>query len=98
MPTINREQWSSERVKCEIANVMKMLDIDRMPSFEEIKHATNDDWFKAITHKPIRVEIKHEEYLGNTRARVGYVYESEHPEVSLAGQGFVEVNDEDLPF
>ena len=41
MPTINREQWSSERVKCEIANVMKMLDIDRMPSFEEIKHATN---------------------------------------------------------
>ena len=62
-------------------------------------YATIDDWFKAITRKPIRVEVKHEEYLGTTRARVGYVYESEHPEVSLAGQGFCPGgNEDDLPF
>ena len=61
-------------------------------------YATIDDWFKAITRKPIRVEVKHEEYLGTTRARVGYVYETEHPKVSLAGQGFVQVGEDDLPF
>jgi hypothetical protein len=60
---------------------------------------TFDDWTKAITGKPIRVEIKHDEYQGNVRAKVAYVFETEAPNVSLSALGFVAVaTDEELPF
>lgn len=62
-------------------------------------YATFEDWTKAITGKPIRVEIRHEEYNGREQARVAYVYETEHKDISIAGKGFVPVDDdEDFPF
>lgn len=61
-------------------------------------YETIEDWMKALIRKPIRVDIKHEEYNGSTKARVSYVYETEHPSVSLGAQGYIEVNDEDVPF
>lgn len=77
-----------------IQHISRVVKFDNGVNFETI-----DDWMKALTKKPIRVEIKHDEYQGNVRAKVAYVYETEAPEISLSAQGFVAVaTDEELPF
>ena len=77
-----------------IQHISRVVKLENGLSFD-----TFDDWTRAIQGKPIRVEIRHEEYNGSTRARVSYVYATEHPEVSLRDQGFVPVDaDEELPF
>jgi len=59
---------------------------------------TIDDWMRAITKKPIRVEIRQVVYNGDIRARVAYIYDSQARVPSLQSQGFIEVKDDDLPF
>ena len=54
-----------------------------------------DDLLQAWTGKAIKVEIKHNERNGYTNADVGYIYPSEHPDIR---QGFIAVEDGDLPF
>lgn len=78
-----------------IQNISRVVKFENGQSFD-----TFDDWTKAITGKPIRVDIKHKEYNGNTNAQVAYVYETEYPNITLKEQGFVpvEVSDEELPF
>lgn len=76
-----------------IHHLSRVAGIPNNQNFETI-----DEWMRAITRKPIRVEIRHEEYNGETRAKVAYIYDSQAPAPSLQSQGFVEVKDEDLPF
>lgn len=73
--------------------------LSRVMQFAQGKEfASIDEWMAALAHKPLRVEIKHEEYNGRTNARVAYIFDTEHPNVSIKNQGFVEVEDEELPF
>lgn len=77
-----------------IQHISRVVGFDNGQSF-----GTIDEWMKALVKKPIRVEIRHEEYNGTARARVGYVFETEHPDISLSTQGFTPVaTDEELPF
>lgn len=77
-----------------IQHISRVVNLPNGVSFE-----TFDDWTKAITGKPIRVEIKHEEFNGSTQAKVSYVHETEHPGIDPKCLGFVPVApDEDLPF
>lgn len=55
-----------------------------------------DDLLDAWTNKPLKVTVKHDTYNDVTRAKVSYVYPSDHPEVKA---GFVKVDDDEpLPF
>lgn len=76
-----------------IQHISRVTGLANGTNFETI-----DDWMRALSNKPIRVEIRHEEYNGNTRARVSYVHETEQPDISPQAQGFVEVKDGELPF
>jgi len=76
-----------------IQNLSRVAGIPNGQAFETI-----DEWMRAIAKKPIRVEIRHEEYNGETRSRVAYIYVSQAPAPPLQSQGFVEVEDDDLPF
>ncbi|MHC1785456.1 MAG: DUF669 domain-containing protein [Christensenellales bacterium] len=71
--------------------------ISRIAGFENGQEfPTLDAWLLALTGRPIRVEIKHEEYNGSTQARVWKVYESQKPAVQA---GFVAVDPgEEMPF
>lgn len=62
------------------------------------EYATIDDWLRAIIRKPIRVEVRREEFNNRTQARVSYCYETEHPNLSASAQGFIQVDDEETPF
>lgn len=63
--------------------------ISRMVKLENgKKYSSLDDWMEDIIKKPIKVTVKHDEYNGNTRAKVAYVYEAEYPVLDA----------EDLPF
>ncbi len=76
-----------------IQHISRVTKLANGLSFESF-----DDWMTAITRKPIKVEIRHEEYNGNTRAKVAYVFETERANMSLGNQGFVEVDEGELPF
>ena len=83
-------------------SVGQIQQISRVTGMENgVAFDTIDDWMRALRGRLIRVEIKHEEYKGNTNAKVAYCYESEHLAVVVSDQannGFVKVDDEDLPF
>ena len=77
-----------------IQHISRVVNFENGTSFDSI-----DDWMRALAKKPIKVEIRHEEYQGNTNARVRYVHETEYSNVSLSAQGFVAVDpDEEMPF
>lgn len=76
-----------------IHSISRVVGLENGKSYDTI-----DDWLRAIIRKPIRVEVRHEEFNGRTQARVSYCFETEHPNLSAAAQGFVQVDDEELPF
>ena len=59
------------------------------------KLAGMDDLLQAWTGKTLKVDIRHKERNGYTNADVGYVYPSDYPDME---EGFVAVDDGDLPF
>ncbi len=76
-----------------IQNISRAVQFDNGQDFDSF-----DQWMKALINRTIQVEIKHEEYNDRTNARVSYVFETEHPSVSPQAQGFVPVEEGDLPF
>ena len=68
---------------------------------------TIEQWMAALNNKPILIDVKHEEYNGNTNAVVKYMSETKVPQVnhkfgerqqSTPIAGFTQVEDEDLPW
>lgn len=72
---------------------------------------TIEQWMAALNNRPILIDVKHEEYNGNTNAVVKYMSETKVPQVnhkfgerqqSTPGAapiaGFTQVEDEDLPW
>ena len=74
--------------------------ISKVVGFENgMEFSTIDDWMRALKGRTVRVEIKHEEYNDRVSAKVAYSYSSDHPNLGPAiPQGFVEVDDADVPF
>ena len=54
-----------------------------------------DELLQVWTGRGIKVEIKHNERNGYTNADIARIYPSEHPDIR---QGFIAVEDGDLPF
>lgn len=79
-----------------LGTIQQISRVAQLPNGQD--YPTIDDWMRALNHKPIKVQVKHETYNDHLNARVGFVYPTEHPEMSSSAQGFVEVNEEDLPF
>lgn len=61
-------------------------------------YPTMDAWINDLLRKPLRVEIKHNEWNGRVRPRVSYIYETEYPDVRAEAAGFVPVDDAEMPF
>lgn len=97
--TIEHPLWKSKPENA------KPSDIDGIPAWriQQVSKAaqlpegesisTLDDWFRAITNKPMRVTVKQDD---QGRAKVQRVEESMYPVVA---EGFVPVDDDEpLPF
>lgn len=63
-----------------------------------VEYANMDAWINALLQRPIRVEIRHNEWQGRVRAQVSYLHETEHPVVNPTPKGFIAVSDEEVPF